>query len=81
MFNYFYNNKLTIIMAYRLSSKNIWALGFMTFALFIGAGNIISPPMIGLQAGKHVSNAAAGFLLTAVGLSACADTVSIRGLA
>ncbi|CDG16529.1 branched-chain amino acid transport system II carrier protein [Xenorhabdus doucetiae] len=55
-------------MAYRLSSKDIWALGFMTFALFVGAGNIIFPPMVGLQAGEHVWISAAGFLLTAVGL-------------
>ncbi|MBD2814519.1 branched-chain amino acid transport system II carrier protein [Xenorhabdus sp. Flor] len=55
-------------MTYRLSSKDIWALGFMTFALFVGAGNIIFPPMVGLQAGEHVWVAAAGFLLTAVGL-------------
>ncbi|WP_340610962.1 branched-chain amino acid transport system II carrier protein [Xenorhabdus bharatensis] len=55
-------------MTYRLSSKDIWALGFMTFALFVGAGNIIFPPMVGLQAGENVWIAAAGFLLTAVGL-------------
>ena len=40
----------------------------MTFALFVGAGNIIFPPMVGLQAGEQVWGAAAGFLLTAVGL-------------
>ncbi|MDE9537443.1 branched-chain amino acid transport system II carrier protein, partial [Xenorhabdus bovienii] len=44
------------------------ALGFMTFALFVGAGNIIFPPMVGSQAGEHVWIAALGFLLTAVGL-------------
>ncbi|CDL83318.1 branched-chain amino acid transport system II carrier protein [Xenorhabdus szentirmaii] len=55
-------------MAYRLSSKDIWALGFMTFALFVGAGNIIFPPMVGLQAGENVWIAALGFLVTAVGL-------------
>ncbi|KLU16904.1 MULTISPECIES: branched-chain amino acid transport system II carrier protein [Xenorhabdus] len=55
-------------MAYRLSSKDIWALGFMTFALFVGAGNIIFPPMVGLQAGENVWISAAGFLLTAVGM-------------
>ncbi|MCC8367663.1 branched-chain amino acid transport system II carrier protein [Xenorhabdus sp. PB61.4] len=55
-------------MAHRLSSKDILALGFMTFALFVGAGNIIFPPMVGLQAGENVWIAAAGFLLTAVGL-------------
>ncbi|OZI14633.1 branched-chain amino acid transport system II carrier protein [Sodalis-like symbiont of Philaenus spumarius] len=51
-----------------LTSKDILALGFMTFALFVGAGNIIFPPMVGLQAGQHVWLAAAGFLITAVGL-------------
>lgn len=51
-----------------LTSKDIVALGFMTFALFVGAGNIIFPPMVGLQAGEQVWSAALGFLLTAVGL-------------
>ena len=40
----------------------------MTFALFVGAGNIIFPPMVGIQAGEHVWHAAIGFLITAVGL-------------
>lgn len=52
----------------KLTSRDIVALGFMTFALFVGAGNIIFPPMVGLQAGELVWSAAAGFLLTAVGL-------------
>ncbi|MCJ8168991.1 branched-chain amino acid transport system II carrier protein [Atopomonas sediminilitoris] len=51
-----------------LKSQDILALGFMTFALFLGAGNIIFPPAAGLAAGTHVWSAAAGFLLTAVGL-------------
>ncbi|MCC8466081.1 branched-chain amino acid transport system II carrier protein [Photorhabdus bodei] len=55
-------------MTHRLSSKDIWALGFMTFALFVGAGNIIFPPMVGLQSGEYVWLAALGFLATAVGL-------------
>ncbi|WP_114191520.1 branched-chain amino acid transport system II carrier protein [Edaphovirga cremea] len=55
-------------MSHRLTSKDILALGFMTFALFVGAGNIIFPPMVGLQSGQHVWWAAAGFLITAVGL-------------
>lgn len=55
-------------MTHRLTSKDILALGFMTFALFVGAGNIIFPPMVGLQAGEHVWIAALGFLLTGVGL-------------
>ncbi len=55
-------------MSHRLTSKDILALGFMTFALFVGAGNIIFPPMVGLQSGEHVWTAALGFLITAVGL-------------
>ena len=55
-------------MTHQLKSRDIIALGFMTFALFVGAGNIIFPPMVGLQAGEHVWTAAIGFLITAVGL-------------
>jgi LIVCS family branched-chain amino acid:cation transporter len=51
-----------------LKGQDILALGFMTFALFVGAGNIIFPPIVGLQAGPHVWMAALGFLVTAVGL-------------
>lgn len=51
-----------------LSVRETIALGFMAFALFLGAGNIIFPPFIGLQAGSHVWMAAAGFLVTGVGL-------------
>jgi len=52
----------------KLSVRETLALGFMTFALFLGAGNIIFPPFIGLQAGSQVWTAAAGFLVTGVGL-------------
>ena len=51
-----------------LRTRDIIALGFMTFALFIGAGNIIFPPIVAQQAGEHVWLAAIGFLITAVGL-------------
>ena len=51
-----------------LRTRDIVALGFMTFALFIGAGNIIFPPIVAQQAGEHVWLAALGFLITAVGL-------------
>lgn len=40
----------------------------MTFALFLGAGNIIFPPSVGLAAGEFQWSAALGFLLTGVGL-------------
>ncbi|SEQ75025.1 branched-chain amino acid:cation transporter, LIVCS family [Rosenbergiella nectarea] len=55
-------------MMKRLTTRDIFALGFMTFALFVGAGNIIFPPMVGIQSGEHVWVSAVGFLITAVGL-------------
>ena len=51
-----------------LQTRDIIALGFMTFALFLGAGNIIFPPIVGMAAGEHLLGASAGFLLTGVGL-------------
>ncbi|MBS7691394.1 branched-chain amino acid transport system II carrier protein [Pseudomonas lalucatii] len=52
----------------RLKGSDLLALGFMTFALFLGAGNIIFPPSAGMAAGEHLGSAALGFLLTGVGL-------------
>lgn len=43
-------------------------MGFMVFAMFLGAGNMIFPPMVGQLAGDQVWYAAGGFLLTGVGL-------------
>ncbi len=40
----------------------------MLFAFFLGAGNIIFPPLAGQLAGDHLMPAMFGFLLTAVGL-------------
>ena len=52
----------------KLSSRDLLALGFMTLALFLGAGNIIYPPFSGMQQGNHIWLFAGGFLVTAVGL-------------
>ena len=51
-----------------ISRRDVFALGFMTFALFLGAGNIIFPAESGLSAGSTVWQAALGFLITGVGL-------------
>lgn len=56
----------------RLSARNIAALGFMTFAMYLGAGNLIFPPFLGFQAGEHFMGGMIGFLLTGVGLPAIA---------
>ncbi|EAA7344309.1 branched-chain amino acid transport system II carrier protein [Salmonella enterica] len=50
----------------RLSFPETMALGGMTLALFLGAGNIILPPLVGLQAGENAFTAGFGFIITAV---------------
>ncbi|MFS0780549.1 branched-chain amino acid transport system II carrier protein [Bacillus sp. 1P06AnD] len=50
------------------TTKQIFAIGLMLFALFLGAGNIIFPPFLGQQAGTNIWVAVAGFLVTGVGL-------------
>lgn len=49
-----------------LSGKDILILGMMIFALFLGAGNIIFPPMEGFLAGSNWLTSATGFVLTGV---------------
>lgn len=48
--------------------KENLAVGLLLFALFLGAGNIIFPPLLGQQAGEHITLAMIGFLITGVGL-------------
>ena len=61
-----------------LKNQDVVALGFMTFALFLGAGNIIFPPMVGLESGPHLWWAVLGFLLTGVGLPVLAIVTLAR---
>ena len=51
-----------------LKLTDIIAVGFMLFAFFLGAGNIIFPPLAGQLAGDNLLPAMGGFLVTAVGL-------------
>ncbi|WP_019240240.1 MULTISPECIES: branched-chain amino acid transport system II carrier protein [Bacillus] len=44
------------------------AIGFMLFALFFGAGNLIFPVLMGQMSGTQVWGATAGFIVTGVGL-------------
>ncbi|WP_088008944.1 branched-chain amino acid transport system II carrier protein [Indiicoccus explosivorum] len=55
-------------MSDRISFSFIAMLGFMLFALFFGAGNLIFPAMLGQSAGMNVWSANAGFVVTGVGL-------------
>lgn len=49
-------------------NKNTWVVGFMLFAIFFGAGNLIFPPNIGFASGQFFWPAIFGFILTGVGL-------------
>nr|WP_283103815.1 branched-chain amino acid transport system II carrier protein [Shewanella gelidii] len=51
-----------------MTMTDVLGLGFMTFAFFLGAGNLIFPPLAGYLAGEHMPLAMAGFLFTAVGM-------------
>ncbi|TMW71737.1 branched-chain amino acid transport system II carrier protein [Alteribacter natronophilus] len=51
-----------------LTTKGIITIGFMMFALFLGAGNLIFPPALGQEAGTSIWTAVLGFLVTGVGL-------------
>src|SRR5699024_10300324 len=56
------------IMNNKLSTSASIAIGFMLFALFFGAGNLIFPAQLGQYSGDHVWTASFGFLITGVGL-------------
>lgn len=49
-----------------MSRKNVLFSGFMLFSLFFGAGNLIFPPMLGLESGNNFGPAIIGFLITGV---------------
>ncbi len=49
-------------------NKNTFIVGFMLFAIFFGAGNLIFPPKLGLESGEHIWFGALGFIVTGVGL-------------
>lgn len=59
---------MEFIVSQTMKRADIVGLGFMTFAFFLGAGNIIFPPMAGFLAGEQMSWAMLGFLVTGVGL-------------
>src|SRR5690625_4610945 len=51
-----------------MSIFTFMAIGFMLFALFFGAGNLIFPAQLGQLSGDNIWIAAVGFLITGVGL-------------
>ena len=51
-----------------LSARQSALVGVTLFSMFFGAGNLILPPLLGLQAGEATVPAAIGFLIAAIGL-------------
>ncbi|WGE64677.1 branched-chain amino acid transport system II carrier protein [Actinobacillus equuli] len=49
-------------------TKNTFVVGFMLFAIFFGAGNLIFPPKLGFESGADFWTATIGFVITGVGL-------------
>ncbi|QIM62387.1 branched-chain amino acid transport system II carrier protein [Pasteurellaceae bacterium Orientalotternb1] len=49
-------------------NKSVFVVGFMLFAIFFGAGNLIFPPKLGLDSGSDFWAAISGFVVTGVGL-------------
>ena len=47
-------------------TKEIFITGFALFSMFFGAGNLILPPFLGVQAGENWSIVTLGFFVTAV---------------
>ena len=51
-----------------LNPRQMLLVGITLFSMFFGAGNLIIPPLLGLQAGTSTVPAAAGFLAAGIGL-------------
>ncbi|UEX89196.1 branched-chain amino acid-like transporter carrier protein BrnQ3 [Staphylococcus ratti] len=49
-------------------NKNTLVIGFMLFAIFFGAGNLIFPPNLGLASGQYFWPSILAFVLTGIGL-------------
>lgn len=63
----------------QVKTKDILVTGFAVFAMFLGAGNLIFPPHIGINAGNMYMYAMLGFIFTGIlmpmmGLIATANT-------
>ncbi|WP_025154861.1 branched-chain amino acid transport system II carrier protein [Morganella morganii] len=62
------------------STKDMLVLGMMVFALFLGAGNIIFPPMAGYHSGTDWFSTSLGFIVTGVVLPFLTlITVAVKG--
>lgn len=54
-------------------------IGLALFAMFFGAGNLIFPPQIGIEAGSGWGTAAVGFFVTGIGLPLLGLVAAVKG--
>lgn len=67
-------------MKKNLKFSEILSIGFLLFAIFFGAGNVIFPPLLGSSAGTNVWTSMIGFIIADVGLSLiCIVAVALSG--
>lgn len=59
-------------------TKDLIVVGFALFSMFLGAGNLIFPPYLGLHSGENWVPVLAGFILTGVGLPFLGVYATIR---
>ena len=59
--------------------KDSVIIGLALFAMFFGAGNLIFPPQIGVEAGSLWKEAAFGFFLTGIGLPLLGIFAAVKG--
>lgn len=55
-------------MEKKFTTKDVFVTGFALFAMFLGAGNLIFPPNIGINAGRLYPLATLGFLFTGIAM-------------
>lgn len=55
-------------MKEKFTTKDVYVTGFALFAMFLGAGNLIFPPNIGIHAGRLYPIATLGFLFTGIAM-------------
>ena len=59
-------------------TKDTLIVGFALFSMFLGAGNLIFPPYLGLHSGENWLPVLIGFVLTGVGLPLLAVYAVLR---
>ena len=56
------------VVARSLAPRETLFVGITLFSMFFGAGNLILPPLLGVQAGRDSLPAIVGFFIAGVGL-------------